>query len=76
MTRTLDAADYWKLRALCSDAQRCETLALQARDALTIARQKQAAALTALGLDPKLPSFTLDDEPCTITVPDVAAQET
>jgi hypothetical protein len=70
MTRTLDAADYWKLRAICGEAQRCEALALQARDAFATAHKKQAAVLTALGLDPTLPTFTLDDDALTITIPD------
>jgi hypothetical protein len=70
VTRTLEAADYWKLRARCSEAQRCEALALQARDALAAAYKQQAVALEALGLDPKAPTFTLDDDALTITVPD------
>jgi hypothetical protein len=70
VTRTLEAAAYWKLRALCSEAQRCEGLALQARAALVIAQQKQAAALTALDLDPQMPTFSLDDDTLAITVPD------
>jgi hypothetical protein len=70
MTRTLEAADYWKLRALCSDTQRCEVLARQARDTLATAHGKQAAALTALGLDPAAPTFTLDDDTLAITVPE------
>jgi hypothetical protein len=70
MTRTLDAADYWKLRAICGEAQRCELLALQARAELAAAHKKQTAVLTALGLDPATPSFTLDDDALTITVPD------
>ena len=70
MTRTLEAAAYWKLRALCSEAQRCEGLALQARAALVTAQQKQAAALTALDLDPQMPTFSLDDDTLAITVPD------
>ena len=41
MTRTLEAADYWRLRAICSEAQRCELLALQARAELATAHKKQ-----------------------------------
>jgi hypothetical protein len=71
LTRTpLEAAAYWKLRALCSDTQRCEVLARQARDALAIAQAKQTAALTACGIDAQIPTFTLDDDTCTITVPE------
>jgi hypothetical protein len=70
MTRPLEAVDYWKLRALCTDAQRAELVAVHARDALATARQKQAAALRALALDPAAPTFTLDDDALTITIPD------
>jgi hypothetical protein len=70
LTRTLDAADYWKLRAVCSEAQKCEALAYQAREAFAAAYKKQTATLAALGLDPKAPTFTLDDDALTITVPE------
>ena len=70
MTRTLEAAVYWKVRALCADTQRCEVLAVQARAALTAAHSKQTAALVEVGLDAQTPTFTLDDETCTITVPE------
>jgi hypothetical protein len=70
MTHTLDAAVYWKLRAICSEAQRCELLALQARAELATAHKKQTAALVELGLDASAPSFSLDDETLTLTVPD------
>jgi hypothetical protein len=70
MTRTLDAADYWKLRAVCSEAQRCELLALQARTAMADAYKKQTAVLAALGLDPQPPTFSLDDDTLTITIPE------
>jgi hypothetical protein len=45
-------------------------LARQARDTLATAHGKQAAALTALGLDPAAPTFTLDDDTLAITVPE------
>jgi hypothetical protein len=70
MTRTLEAAAYWRLRAICSEAQRCELLALQARAELATAHKKQTAALVELGLDASAPSFSLDDETLTLTVPD------
>jgi hypothetical protein len=70
VTRTLDAVDYWKLRAICSEASLCEARALHARDALATAHAKQNTQLAALGFDPKAPTFTLDDETLTITVPD------
>ena len=69
MTRTLEAAAYWHLRARCSEAQRCEVLALQARTALATAHQQQTAVLTELGA--AAPTFTLDDDTLTITVPEV-----
>jgi hypothetical protein len=70
MTRTLEAAAYWKLRARCAETQRCEVVAMQARAALVTAQQQQAAALTELGLVPLMPTFSLDDDTRTITVPD------
>jgi hypothetical protein len=71
MTHTLEALAYWKLRAICSEAQRCELVARQARADLTAARQKQADMLAALGLDPQAPTFTLDDEALTIACPEI-----
>lgn len=68
--RTLAPVDYWHLRARCSETQRLELVALQARAALLTARQQQDAALTALGLDPAIARFDLDDDACTITVRD------
>jgi hypothetical protein len=70
MTRTLEPVDYWKLRAICSEATLCEMRALQARADLATANKKQDTQLAALGLDPKAPTFTLDDDTLTITVPD------
>ena len=75
MTRTLAAADYWHLRAVCSEAQRGELVARQARAELAAALKTQAAALAALGLDPAAPTFTLDDDTLTITVPDAPPEE-
>jgi hypothetical protein len=72
LTRTLAAADYWRLRAIGSEAQRCELLTLQARAELAAAQKKLTAALAALDL-PAAPSFTLDDDTLTITVPDAGA---
>jgi hypothetical protein len=69
----LAAADYWKLRAICSETQRCEVIALQARNELVAAHKKQEAALAALGLDPKAPTFSLDDDTLTLTMPDSPA---
>jgi hypothetical protein len=70
MTRTLEAAAYWRLRAICSEAQRCELIARQARVELAAAVQKQTAVLIDLGLDAAAPTFTLDDDTLTITVPE------
>jgi hypothetical protein len=67
---TLDAAAYWKLRAICTDAQRAADAAQHARDAFAAAQQKQRAALIDLGLDPNAQSFTLDDEALAVTFPD------
>jgi hypothetical protein len=73
MTRTLDAVDYWKLRAICSEAVLCETRALQARADLATAHKKQNAQLVALGFDAAAPTFTLDDDTLTITFPETAS---
>jgi hypothetical protein len=70
MTRTLAAVAYWRLRAICSEAQRCELIARQARVELAAAVQKQTAVLIDLGLDAAAPTFTLDDDTLTITVPE------
>jgi hypothetical protein len=73
MTRTLEPVDYWKLRAICSEAVLCETRALQARADLATAHKKQNAQLAALGFDPTMPTFTLDDDTLTITFPETAS---
>ena len=73
MTKTLEAVDYWKLRAICSEAVLCETRALQARADLVTAYKKQNAQLAALGLDANAPTFTLDDDTLTITFPETAS---
>ena len=70
MTKTLEPVEYWKLRAICSEASLCEVRALQVRAELATAHKKQNAQLAALGLDPQAPTFTLDDDTLTITVPD------
>jgi hypothetical protein len=70
MTRTLDAAAFWKLRAICADAQRWAVAAAAARDALLAADQRQAAYLREIGIDPKTPTFQLDEEALTVTIPD------
>ena len=70
MTKTLPACDYWKVRAICSEAQRCELIVITARDALTAAHKKQTAVLADLGLDATAPSFVLDDDTLSITFPE------
>jgi hypothetical protein len=70
VTKTLDALDYWKLRAICSEASLCEVRAFQARADLATAHKKQNAQLVALGFDPAAPTFTLDDDTLAITFPD------
>ena len=70
MTKTLEPVDYWKLRAICSEASLCEVRALQARADLATAHKKQNAQLEALGLDAQAPTFSLDDDTLTITIPD------
>jgi hypothetical protein len=72
MTRTLEAAPYWQLRAYCSEAQRWALALEHARAELARALQHQTGALRAHGFgDP--PTFTLDDDTLTITVPDATA---
>ena len=70
MKRTLEPAAFWKLRALLADTQRAAAVALSARETLLIAQQRQSAYLTEIGLDPKAASWEVDDEACTVTVPD------
>jgi len=76
MKRTLEPVDYWKLRAICGEASRCEVIAMQARNDLLTAHKKQNAILAALGLDPLMPTFSLDDDTLTIDVPDPPAKGT
>jgi hypothetical protein len=75
MKHELAASAYWKLRAICTDAQRAAEAAHYARDTLVAAQQKQRAALTALGLDPTAQSFVLDDDTLTVTFPDEPPKE-
>lgn len=70
MNKILDPVDYWKLRAVCSEAQHAAAVAAHARENLLAAQRKQSAALLALGLDPDIPTFSLDDDRLTITIPD------
>ncbi len=70
MKHELGAAAYWKLRAICTDAQRAAEAVQHARDAFAVAQQKQRAALVDLGLDPNALSFALDDDTLTVTFPD------
>jgi len=70
VTRTFDPVIYWKLRALCSETQRCAVIASQAQEALIAANTKQTALLTELGLDPQTPRFLLNDDTFTLTIPD------
>jgi hypothetical protein len=70
MTHTLEAATYWRLRAICSEASLCEVRALQARADLATATKKRIETLTALGFDAAAPTFTLDDDALTIAFPE------
>jgi hypothetical protein len=70
VTKTLDAAAYWKLRALCSDTQRFAVAVQAARDAFAAAQQKQAALLVEYGLDATAATFTLDDDALAVTFPE------
>jgi len=67
MTYTLEPTQYWKLRALVSENQRFAAAA-------TLAQQKQDALVAILGaqygFNPKVPSFSMDDEACTLTLPE------
>lgn len=70
----LEAADFWKLRTLCAEQDRYAQQAILARDALVAAQRKQQACVATLaaryGFDAQAPSFTLDDDTLTLTVPD------
>ena len=72
MTRTLDPAVYWKLRALTSETKLCYQAAVQLQEAFTTAQKKQIALLTELGFDPAV-NLHLDDEALTATVLDAPA---
>jgi hypothetical protein len=74
MKTPLDAAAYWKLRAYLAETQSRLVAAGAARDALQNAQQKQDALLRELGLDPKSPSWALDDDTLTVTTPDTGGQ--
>lgn len=67
MTRTLDAAAFWKLRAICAETSRCAVVLVAARDALQAAQSRQAAYLRELGIDPTTATFELDDDALTVT---------
>ena len=71
---TLEPVLYWKLRAVVSENQRLGAAYLQAQQA-SIAAQKKQDELVAFvaeryGFDPKVPSFNLNDDACTLTLPD------
>ncbi len=76
MKHELGPAAYWKLRAICTDAQRATEAAQYAREAMVAAQQKQRAALTDLGLDPAAQSFLLDDDTLTVTFPEADTKVT
>jgi hypothetical protein len=63
MTRTLDPAVYWKLRAICTDTR-------LAQEAFVAAQRKQVALLTELGFDPQTPNLALNDDTLTVACPD------
>jgi hypothetical protein len=73
MTHTLDQAAYWKMRALLAECQRCAVVATSARDIFQVAEQRQTAYLKELGINPKAPSWTMDDDTCTVTTADEKA---
>ncbi len=67
MKHTLDPAPYWRLRAICTDAQRAAETAQHAHEVFVLAQHKQRAALTDLGFDPTAQAFTLDDDTLSVT---------
>jgi hypothetical protein len=73
----LDPAVYWKLRAISAENMRLGVAVQYARDAAAAAQKKQDVLLAELGaqyhftLDPQsVPSVTLDDDTCTLTIPE------
>jgi hypothetical protein len=75
MTITLDPLVYWKFRALSSDNQRLGTIAVHAQEAAKGAQQRQDALVAELAaqhaFDPKVTGFFLNDDACTLTIPEV-----
>lgn len=70
MKKVLDPIVYWKLRAICSDAQRNYAVAVQAQDALTVAQKKQKDMLVELGFNPDAQNFRLNDDKLEVEFPD------
>jgi hypothetical protein len=68
---TLDAVEFWRLRALGADAER---IALAAKHTIAQAYQARDRFVAELagkyGFDPALPTFTLHDETCTLDTGD------
>lgn len=70
MNRVLDPIVYWKLRAICADAQKSYVLVIQSQEALITNQKKQKAMLAELGFDPDAQNFQLNDDKLEITFPE------
>jgi hypothetical protein len=71
---TLDADQYWKLRALCSDTQRLQVMQQAVTEQIATAKRKQDACLADLALEHGLPehlvAFSLEDDTLTVVIPE------
>jgi hypothetical protein len=73
---TLDAEEYWKLRAICGDTQRLQVMLQAVNEQLKVAQSKQDACLADLalahGLLETLPTFQLDDATLSLVMPEAS----
>jgi len=76
MTIKLSEANFWKLRALCTDTQRLQVMVQTAQLALAEAQRKQQGFLSDLalqhGFNENASPFQLDDAMGTLTISEEA----
>lgn len=70
MNQLLDPVVYWKFRALCADAQKCQIALMQMQESFVTAQKKQKAMLAELGLNPEIQTFQLNDDTLEIIFPE------
>ena len=78
MDIVLDQATFWRLRALAAAKRTAELEAQQALAAAQAALERQQAFFADVAgryhFDPTTLTFALDDDTCTLTLPDVPAK--